>query len=173
MNVSKVTPECCWHLAQYKPNCANIAKRNLARQDFDVFLPLEAQTRTKGRNFIDEKRPFFPGYIFVGASNMSGPVQAIQSTYGISRLVRVGLKPAIVPPQLIDELMGRCNSDGVLVGVERIVKGGKVRLANGPFANLVGEVERVEPNRRVWILLDVMGQETKVSVPTAAVQVAV
>ena len=30
-----------WFLAQLKPNCANIADRNLKRQGFQTFLPVE------------------------------------------------------------------------------------------------------------------------------------
>ena len=34
-----------WFLAQLKPNCANIANKNLKRQGFQTFLPMEEETR--------------------------------------------------------------------------------------------------------------------------------
>ena len=147
-----------------------IAKRNLARQGFETFLPLETHTRIVGSKFVEELRPFFPGYLFVGTGSTSGPLQSIRSTYGISQLVRVGTKPAVVPDQLVEELRSRCDDDEIMSQPEDLKSGEMVRLTHGPFANLVGEVERIAPDRRAWLLLDVMGQKTKVSIAQSFLQ---
>lgn len=52
-----------WFLAQLKPNCANIADKNLKRQGFKTFLPMEEGTRKRNGKFITAMRPLFPGYI--------------------------------------------------------------------------------------------------------------
>jgi transcriptional antiterminator RfaH len=39
-----------------------------------------------------------------------------------------------------------------------------VALTTGPFANFVAEVERVAPDQRVWVLMDIMGGQTRVAV---------
>ena len=50
-----------WFLAQMKPNSHDIANRNLTRQGFETFLPLQEETRrTRGR-FVTRRRPLFPG----------------------------------------------------------------------------------------------------------------
>ena len=54
-----------WFLAQLKPNCANIADRNLKRQGFKTFLPMEEETRQRNGKFVTSMQPLFPGYIFV------------------------------------------------------------------------------------------------------------
>ena len=54
-----------WFLAQLKPNCANIADKNLKRQGFQTFLPIEEETRKRNGKFVTAMRPLFPGYIFV------------------------------------------------------------------------------------------------------------
>ena len=54
-----------WFLAQLKPNCANIADKNLKRQGFQTFLPMEEETRQRNGKFVTAMRPLFPGYIFV------------------------------------------------------------------------------------------------------------
>jgi len=170
MEAKRSRSEFMWHLVQFKPNCAMIAKRNLARQGFEVFLPLKTQTRIAQSNFIEEIKPLFPGYLFVGATNESGPIHSIRSTYGVSHLVRFGTKAASVPPQLIDELKYRFNTEEVIGRNEAFEKGEKVRLTHGPFTNLVGEVERTAPDHRVWLLLDVMNQRTRVSVAQSMLQ---
>ncbi len=162
--------EFIWHLAQFKPNCAMIAKTNLARQGFEVFLPLETQTRIARSKFMKETKPFFPGYLFVGTTDKSGRVHSIRSTYGVSQLVQFGTKAVNVPAQLVEELKSRCNSDGVMGQNRAFKKGEKVRVIHGAFASLVGEVERTAPDHRVWLLLDVMGQKTKVSIARSGLQ---
>jgi len=54
-----------WFLAQLNPNCANIADKNLKRQGFQTFLPIEEETRKRNGKFVTAMRPLFPGYIFV------------------------------------------------------------------------------------------------------------
>ena len=49
-----------WFLAQLKPNCANIADKNLKRQGFQTFLPMEEETRQRNGKFVTAMRPLFP-----------------------------------------------------------------------------------------------------------------
>ena len=34
----------------------------------------------------------------------------------------------------------------------------------GPFADFIAEVEKIAPERRVWVLMDLMGSQTRVAV---------
>ena len=44
-----------WHLIQFKPNSHRLAERNLKRQDFEVFLPMQEITRRKASSSPDAK----------------------------------------------------------------------------------------------------------------------
>ena len=79
-----------WFLAQIKPNCATIANRNLRRQGFETFLPMEEETRQRSGKFVTTKRPLFPGYIFVAFDANRGHLRSVNSTYGITKLVSFG-----------------------------------------------------------------------------------
>ncbi len=153
-----------WFLAQLKPNCANIADKNLKRQGFETFLPLEEETRQRNGKFVTLTRPLFPGYIFVAFDPARGLWRTINSTYGITRLVSFAKEPATVPRDLVSELMLRCDETGKLLPPKRLQKGDQVTLIKGPFTNFVAEVERITPDQRVWVLLDIMGGRTKVVV---------
>ena len=48
-----------WFLAQFKPNGHRIAERNLNRQGFRTFLPLQEETRRQRSKFTTTLRPFF------------------------------------------------------------------------------------------------------------------
>jgi transcriptional antiterminator RfaH len=153
-----------WFLAQCKPNSHNVARRNLARQGFEVFLPLqEATARSRGR-FVTQLRPLFPGYLFVALDVRNGPWRAVNSTLGVTRLVSLGGEPTPVPRDLVDQLRLRCDPDGRLLPVPTLRRGDRVTLGKGPFANFVATIESLAPDRRIWVLLDLMGQQTRVAV---------
>ena len=153
-----------WFLAQLKPNCANIADKNLKRQGFKTFLPLEEETRQRNGKFVTAMRPLFPGYLFVAFDVACGLWRAVNSTYGITRLVSFGKEPAAVPSDLVSQLMLRCDAKGKLLPPKLLKPGDRVTLAKGPFANFVAEVDKIVPDRRVWVLMDIMGAQTRVAV---------
>ena len=153
-----------WFLAQLKPNGAQIADKNLKRQGFRTFLPLEEETRQRNGKFVTAMRPLFPGYIFVAFDVARGLWRMVNSTYGITRLVNFGKKPAAVPLDLVSQLMLRCDAAGKLLPPKLLKLGDQVTLTKGPFANFVAEVEKIAPDRRVWVLMEIMGGQTRVAV---------
>ena len=42
--------------------------------------------------------------------------------------------------------------------------GDQVALNTGPFANFVAEVENIAPDRRVWVLMEIMSGQARVAV---------
>lgn len=155
--------EAGWFLAQIKPNCVAIAQRNLTRQNFQTFLPVQEATRRQRGRFVSALAPLFPGYIFVACDPAAGHCRAISATQGITRLVSFGAAPAPVPDAIVTQLMLRCDANGRLLPPQRLAPGDRVRLTRGPFADFVAEVETITPDRRVWVLLDLMGGATRVA----------
>lgn len=162
MSQSATKTEASWFLAQLKPNSAQIAKRNLERQKFETFLPLEETTRQRSGKFVTSQSPLFPGYIFVAFNAVQGGWRAINSTYGIARLVSFGHSPAPVPRELVDGLKARCDPLGKLVATSPLASGDAVTFIKGPFSQFVGKVEEISPDQRVWVLLDLMGGQARV-----------
>lgn len=159
-----------WFLVQLKPNCGQIAQKNLTRQGFDTFLPLEEQTLQKNGKFITATRPLFPGYMFVAFDPERSFWRSVNSTYGITRLVSFGKKPVAVPQGLVSELMERCDDQGQLLPPPALKPGDHVTLIKGPFTSFVAEVEKIDPDRRIWVLMDIMGGRTRVAVAPEQVQ---
>jgi transcriptional antiterminator RfaH len=156
-----------WFLAQLKPNCANIADKNLKRQGFQTFLPLEEETRQRNGKFVTTNRPMFPGYIFVAFDAARGLWRTVNSTDGITRLVSFGKQPTAVPLDLVSQLMLRCDTQGKLLPPKLLKPGDQVTLTTGPFTDFVAEVEQITPDRRVWVLMEIMGRQTRVAVGAA------
>lgn len=157
-------PGTTWFLAQVKPNSYSIAERNLTRQGFQSFMPMEEETRQRNDKFVTAMRPLFPGYIFVALNVAHGGWRSVNSTYGVTRLVSFGKEPAAVPLDLVSQLMLRCDAEGKLLPPKLLKPGDQVTLTKGPFANFVAEVEKIAPDRRVWVLMEIMGGQTRVAV---------
>jgi transcriptional antiterminator RfaH len=156
-----------WYLAQLKPKAAKVATRNLARQGYEVFNPIHRTTLRRADRFVQREEPLFPGYLFVGLDPQRLRWGPIRSTMGVCRVVGFGAGATEVPLSLIVQLQQRCNEDGLLDSSATLVQGDVVCVRTGPFADFVTRVEQITPDRRVWVLLDLMGRATRVLVDQA------
>lgn len=152
-----------WYLAQLRPNGLKAARINLERQSFKVFCPMHevlSGVSTKART---EKRPLFPGYLFISVAQESQPWRAINSTYGVSRLVSLAPKgPNAVPQRFMSALIDRCDTNDVLRSQPGLAAGDKVEILQGPFSKIVSTIEFIDSDERIWVLLDLLGRKTKV-----------
>lgn len=155
-----------WYVAQLRPNQQRIAARNLTRQGFEAFMPEIIRDVKTVRGFVQKKKSLFPGYLFVAVQRGAERWHSISSTRGVCRLVSFGGRlPAPVPIGLIASLRERTDSDGLLLPEPRLERGQAVVVTRGPFADFLATVERNEDDARVWLLLDLLGQQTRVELP--------
>ena len=161
-----------WYLIQFKPNSHRLAERNLHRQGFDTFLPMQKITRRKASRFVSDLKPLFPGYMFLSVNSELAPWRSINSTIGVSKLVSFEGKPKPLPLQLISGLMLRCDASGVLLSPKSLRAGDSVEMLTGPFANFIATVDTIDPEQRIWVLMDFMGQKTRMQVTADQLQIA-
>lgn len=150
-----------WHLALCRPNQGHIAFRNLVKAGFDAFMPRHRTSwRWRGKQ-VDGWRPLFGGYLFLSIDPAAPRWREVTTMPGIRSLVKLGAHgPAHVPSAVVTELMAHCDTEGRLLPDANFEAGDTVRLTSGPFAGFVGEVQRVDPDRRIHMLLEVLGRET-------------
>ena len=164
-------PQPSWFLAQLKPNGLAAALRNLQRQHFRVFCPRLPATRRRNGRLIETWEPLFPGYLFVGFQLATAPWRKINSTLGIARLVQFDSRgPAPVPTDLVEGLQARCDGRQYLLPPEQLAAGDRIRITAGPFAQIVTRIETVDRERRIWVLMDIMGQKARVALRPDQVQ---
>ena len=152
-----------WYLIQTKPNAHNMAARNLARQGCDVFLPLAEQTRRTAQQFRTELRPLFPGYLFVGLQAQAPSWRTLNSTHGVSRGVSLDGTYRPVPETLIIQLQNQCDEAGVFRAQDSYTSGDVLEIQTGPFASFLAEVVDMAPDQRIWVLIDLMGQKSRIA----------
>ncbi|WP_273525045.1 transcription termination/antitermination protein NusG [Rhodosalinus sediminis] len=160
-----------WFAAQLKPNGLTEAERNLARQGFEVFCPALIETRRRRGRLADVRRPLFPGYLFIRFVPEAGHWRQINSTRGLTRLVQTDpRRPTPLPDALIDGIRARCDDDGLLGPDRGLAPGDRVRVIAGPFADVVGRIERMNENDRIRVMLEFMATEVRTEMPAEVVQ---
>lgn len=164
----------CWYVVHTQAQKEGLAEMHLRRQGFATYLPRYLRTRRHARKTETVARPLFPRYLFVGVDLARDRWRAIQSTFGVSNLVIAGEEPLPVPDAVVDEIRAREGGDGcVSLGLPAGVgPGSRVRLIDGIFADAKGVIERVADDRRVAILLALLGREVRVFVPAASIGTA-
>ena len=163
MRQRKCTMSSTWYLIQTKPNAHNTAARNLTRQGCDVFLPLVEQTRRMAQQFRTELRPLFPGYLFVGLHAQAPTWRTLNSTHGVSRGVSLDGTYRPVPEPLITQLQTQCDEAGVFRVQDTYTSGDVVEIQTGPFASFLAEVVDMAPDQRIWVLIDLLGQKSRIA----------
>ena len=80
-----------------------------------------------------------------------------------------GERPAPAPAGIVEALIDACDANNVLRWQAELKPGQSVRVLAGPFADLVGQLERMTDSGRLRVLLDIMGGSTPVFLPRESV----
>ncbi|NOZ10102.1 MAG: transcription/translation regulatory transformer protein RfaH [Gammaproteobacteria bacterium] len=152
-----------WYLIYTKPQGEELAKVNLERQGFETYLPLVGVRRRRlGRGRVSIE-PLFPRYLFIHLNTETDNWLPIRSTMGVSKLIRFGMQPAIVPDPLIEALRERENAQGVQdIKIGHYKQGEKVRVLEGPMMGFEGIFLAKTSSDRVIVLLNIVGKSTRV-----------
>lgn len=154
-----------WFVVQTQVNCEAKAAQNLVRQGFEVYLPRYLKRRRHARKIDFTAKPLFPRYMFVAIDLATQRWRSIQSTFGVSRLVSNGDRPAGVPDGVVSSLRRREDGNG-FVKLEHgpvFSRGDKVRVMAGAFVDSIALFEGACDRDRVSVLLDLLGQKVRVS----------
>jgi len=73
---------------------------------------------------------------------------------------------------LISGLMLRCDVSGTLLPPKSLNEGDSVEMLTGPFTSFIATVEKIDPEQRIWILMDFMGQKARIQVTADQLQLA-
>ncbi len=155
-----------WYVVQTQVNAEVKAAANLERQGFSIYFPRYMKRRSHARKVETVPRPLFPRYLFVGIDVESQRWRAVQSTLGVSHLVCVGDRPAVVEHGVIDALKSREDEAGFITLVRRAAfsPGDTVRIVDGAFVDSLALVENASDHHRVAVLLNLLGRKVRVLV---------
>ena len=153
-----------WIVARNKPNQDKIALINLKRQNFEFFQPTFKTMSRRQNKFKRIIKPVFPGYIFIAINLEKKNWYKINNTRGISSIIVFGNEIPLIHSELIEELKHRFSTDNVTKATDPFEVGMNAEITNGPFAQLIGKIEEIDAEQRIWILLDILGTQARVSI---------
>lgn len=156
----------CWYGVCCKPRQEVVAEENLLRQGFHVYLPrIRIRQRRRGQ-WIDAVEVLFPRYIFIRLDPLRRSTATVRSTRGVVGLVRFGGQPAVVPDAVMAALLQREDAASGLHQDNRPLFGGgeAIKLVDGPLSGMVGVFSQQGGDKRVIVLLELLGKAHKVSV---------
>lgn len=148
-----------WVCVQTQARKEVFAAQNLQLQGYRSFLPAITKSVRHARRVKTIKAAFFPRYLFVSLDLDVQRWRPIRSTFGVSSLIMEKDRPKPVPSGVVEALIEATNDIGSLDFRNDVKVGQTVRLLSGPFANLVGRLERLDDRGRVAVLLEILGGE--------------
>ena len=125
-------------------------------------MPFIIKTTKKNGKFLDIKTPLFPGYVFMSASIDPVPWKSINGTRGVSKAVTLDGIYRPVSTHIIEGLQSRCDEFGVLRQLNDIVAADRVKIERGPLAEFICTVDQIKDDKRAWVLIDILHQQTRV-----------
>ena len=153
-----------WYLVQIKSNSHVKATQNLQRQNFEVFLPLLSKTFKRAGQFVKKRIPLFPSYLFIGSKSDQISWKSVNATRGVSKVVALDGQYRAINEDIIIELKGRCDANGVIMPAVDITVGDFVKVEKGPFTEFICQVEKLADGERVWVLIDMIQKNTKAKI---------
>jgi transcriptional antiterminator RfaH len=163
-----------WYVVQTHPHAETKASWHLGRQGFETYLPRYLKQRRHARRIEDIAAPLFPRYLFVAVDMATQRWLSINSTVGVTRLVRHGDRPAAIPVSVLETLKHREDANGFvqLDRRPRFLPGDKVCVVGGAFRDCCGLYEGMSGHERVAILLELLGRKVRVVLDPAIIDAA-
>lgn len=163
-----------WFVVHTQPQKEVLAARELVNQGFAIYYPKFSKIRRHARRADKIISPLFSRYIFVNFDSSKTPWRCINGTRGVSYLLTNDNKPISIPFQIIQNLKDQ-ETDAGLVSIDALsvfTKGSKVRIVDGVLKDNSAIVNSISDQQRVQLLIDFMGRQLQVALPTHMVEAA-
>ena len=145
-----------------------IQSMDMQHKIFQVIVPSEEEVVLKDGKRRPESRKVFPGYVLVQMSMEDESWRVVRETPGVTGFVSAQEpgdprpRPLPLPDAEVEGILSQIATGApkVNVGLER---GESVRIVAGPFADFMGTINNVDPNKgKVRVLVSFFGRETPV-----------
>jgi transcriptional antiterminator RfaH len=162
-----------WFAVQTQSRSEEKAHHHLVSQGFMIYLPRYRRRVRHARRIETVLRPLFPGYLFVQFDPEWTRWRAINGTVGVHHILTNGELPQRVPEAIVQEIKAREDETGAVTLLpSSLAPGQRVRLIDGPLAEVSGLFEEAQDDKRVVLLFTLMGRSVRVVASSAVVAAA-
>jgi transcriptional antiterminator NusG len=139
-----------------------IQSMDMGDKIFQVLVPTEEEIEIKNGKRHPVERKIFPGYVLVEMAMSDDSWYVVRNTPGVTSFVGSGNKPTELSDTEVRQILRQIKLDAPKYKVA-FTKGEAVRVTDGPFTDLHGVVDEVNPERnKVKVLVSIFGRETPV-----------
>ena len=139
-----------------------IETMGMAGRILEVVVPTEEEIEVRDGKRKTVERRVFPGYVLVRMRMSEDSWHVVRNTPGVTRFIGMGNRPQPLSPQEVNQILRRMEAEAPKIKVSFKV-GQKVRITDGPFADFMGLVDKIDTERaKVAVLVSFFGRETPV-----------
>lgn len=151
---------------------------NLELQDkiLEIFIPTKNVIKLNSKGERKEKvEKIYPGYIYINALLDKEVGYTLQNTNYVSRIAATGNVAVALEDGYIENLKAKLlketTENKVGSSNSKYVIGDLVRVIDGPFKDMQGKINGIEPqSSRVSVLLSIFDRETEVLLDSLEIQ---
>ncbi|MEW5821307.1 MAG: transcription termination/antitermination protein NusG [Cyanobacteriota bacterium] len=152
----------------------NLEKRiefmNMGDKIFRVEVPEKTVSKVKDGKRVDKDERLFPGYVLVEMIMDDDSWYVVRHTPGVTKFVGAERKPIPAKDSEIKKILRRTQTKVTKVEID-IQIGDKVRIISGPFADFVGDVTEVYPDKeKLRANVSIFGRDTPVELEYNQIQ---
>ena len=143
---------------------------NMADKIFRVEVPQKTVTQIKGGRKLEKEEKIFPGYVLVEMIMDEDSWYVVRHTAGVTKFVGSAKKPIPAKESEIKRIIQRSTTQTQKIEMD-IKVGEKVRIISGPFAEFVGDITEVYPDKaKLRAMVSIFGRETPVELEYKQIQ---
>lgn len=157
----------CWYVVHTQPQKEDLAVMHLRNQSYDVFLPKCHQVRHHARKKTVVLRPLFPRYLFISLNLVVQPWLSIESSRGVSYLLRRrNGEPIPMPEGVVERMKEAQSAQQEVVPLSSLAlfrQGERLEIVEGSFVGNTAIYEKMTEGERVQLLLNILGREVRIA----------
>ena len=152
----------------------NLEKRieymNMGDKIFRIEVPQKTVVQMKGGKKQEKEEKVFPGYVLVEMIMDEDSWYVVRHTAGVTRFTGSAKKPIPAKDSEIKRIINRADSQTQKIELD-VKVGDKVRIVSGPFAEFIGDITEVYPDKsKLRASVSIFGRETPVELEYKQIQ---
>ena len=149
---------------------ADIKNSGLGEYVSQVLIPTEKTYQVRNGKKVLKERNYLPGYVLVEMIMDDDSWFVVQNTAGVTKFVGSAKKPIPAKESEIKKIIHRSTTQTQKVEMD-VKVGEKVRIISGPFAEFVGDITEVYPDKaKLRAMVSIFGRETPVELEYKQIQ---
>ena len=167
-----------WYVVHAYSGHEDKVKKNLEKriesmdmhdQILEVFVPMEDEIEIKDGKRRHVQKRIYPGYILVKMIMSDESWYVVRNTPGVTSFVGSGNQPVPLQESELKSILKQVKQEPT-IRVE-FQLGESVRVVDGPFADFLGKVDEINPEKgKLKVLVNMFGRETPVELDLLQVE---